>query len=45
MVDPIRSVQRALAILRLLAEERKPLWVAEVAAATGLPPATAHRSS
>ena len=43
MVDPIRSVQRALAILRLLAEERKPLGVAEVAAATGLPPATAHR--
>jgi DNA-binding IclR family transcriptional regulator len=43
MVDPIRSVQRALAILRLLAEVRKPLGVAEVAQATGLPPATAHR--
>ncbi len=36
-------MQRALGILRLLAEERRPLGVAEVAQATGLPPATAHR--
>jgi DNA-binding IclR family transcriptional regulator len=43
MVDSIRSVQRALAIVRLLAEVRKPLGVAEVAQATALPPATAHR--
>jgi DNA-binding IclR family transcriptional regulator len=43
MVDSIRSVQRALGIVRLLAEVRKPLGVAEVSQATGLPPATAHR--
>lgn len=43
MVEPIRAVQRALGIVRLLAEERRPLGVAEVALATGLPPATAHR--
>ena len=43
MVDSIRSVQRALGIVRLLAEVRKPLGVAEVSQTTGLPPATAHR--
>lgn len=43
MVEPIRSVQRALGIIRVLAEVRKPLGVAEVAQVTGLPPATAHR--
>jgi DNA-binding IclR family transcriptional regulator len=43
MVDSIRSVQRALGIVRLLAEVRKPLGVAEVSQQTGLPPATAHR--
>jgi IclR family acetate operon transcriptional repressor len=43
MVDSIRAVQRALSIVRLLAEEHKPLGVAEVSQATGLPPATAHR--
>jgi DNA-binding IclR family transcriptional regulator len=43
MVESIRSVQRALGIVRLLAEMRKPLGVAEVSQATGLPPATAHR--
>ncbi len=43
MADSIRTVQRALAIVRLLAEERRALGVAEVAHATGLPPATAHR--
>jgi IclR family acetate operon transcriptional repressor len=43
MVESIRAVQRALTIVRLLAEEHKPLGVAEVSQATGLPPATAHR--
>lgn len=43
MVDSIRSVQRALTIVRLLAEVRRPLGVADVALATSLPPATAHR--
>jgi IclR family KDG regulon transcriptional repressor len=43
VVDSIRSVQRALGIVRLLAEVRKPLGVAEVSQATGLPPATTHR--
>ncbi len=32
-----------MGIVRLLAEVRKPLGVAEVSQATGLPPATAHR--
>jgi DNA-binding IclR family transcriptional regulator len=36
-------VERTLAIIRLLAEERRSLGVAEIGASTGLPQATVHR--
>jgi DNA-binding IclR family transcriptional regulator len=39
----VRSVERALAVIRLLAEERRSLGVAEIGASTGLPQATVHR--
>ena len=40
----VRAVDRALAIVQLLAEERRPLAIIEISKATGLSPATVHRS-
>jgi DNA-binding IclR family transcriptional regulator len=39
----IRAVERTLAIIRLLAEETRPLSIAEVSKGTALAPATVHR--
>jgi DNA-binding IclR family transcriptional regulator len=39
----VRAVDRALSIIKLLAEERRPLGIGEIAEATGLAPATVHR--
>lgn len=42
MVKPVQSVERAAAMLQLLASESDPLALGEIAAATGLPKGTAH---
>lgn len=42
MPGSIQSIERAVAVLRLLAAAGRPLALAEVAAALGLAPATAH---
>ncbi len=39
----IQSLERALAVVHLLAAERRPLGVSEIAQGTGLPAATVHR--
>lgn len=43
MASTIRAVERALSIVKLLAEERVPMAIGEVSQATGLAPATVHR--
>lgn len=43
MASTIRAVDRALSIIKLLAEERVPLGIGEISQATGLAPATVHR--
>ncbi len=44
MPEPnIRAVERAVSIIKLLAEEHRPLGIGEISKATGLAPATVHR--
>jgi DNA-binding IclR family transcriptional regulator len=44
MPDPgIRAVDRTTLIIRLLAEERRPLTIGDISAATRLAPSTVHR--
>jgi DNA-binding IclR family transcriptional regulator len=39
----VRAVERALTIIRVLAEERRPLGISEIVASTALPQGTVHR--